>query len=126
MARETGILTDKAIGELHAQGGIATARAFDEDHVQPASLDLRLGTVAYRIRASFLPGKENTVAEKVRLVSGGAVDLMVIGLKLVKGVVNQGDIGTGKKGQGNGCQDFKHHQVVEVAGKGQEEISNEK
>jgi dCTP deaminase len=32
--------------------------------LQPASLDLRLGPVAYRIRSSFLPGRE-TVAEKL-------------------------------------------------------------
>ena len=32
--------------------------------MQPASLDLRLGPVAYRIRSSFLPGRE-TVAEKL-------------------------------------------------------------
>lgn len=75
MTRETGILTDKAIGELHAQGGIATARAFDEDQVQPASLDLRLGNVAYRIRASFLPGKENTVAEKLERFKLHELDL---------------------------------------------------
>ena len=31
-------------------------RPFDADQVQPASLDLRLGRVAYRVRASFLPG----------------------------------------------------------------------
>src|SRR5438445_9298544 len=35
------------------------------DNVQPASLDLRLGEVAYRIRCSFLPGK-NTVERRVK------------------------------------------------------------
>lgn len=34
-------------------------------NVQPASLDLRLGPVAYRIRCSFLPG-ENPVEQKLR------------------------------------------------------------
>src|SRR6201996_2411259 len=37
----------------------------DEDQVQPASIDLRLGEVAYRVRASFLPGPGATVAERI-------------------------------------------------------------
>ena len=36
-----------------------------EDQFQPASLDLRLGPVAYRVRASFLPGKGSTVRQKL-------------------------------------------------------------
>jgi dCTP deaminase len=43
-------------------------RALDEiqdDQFQPASLDLRLGSVAYRVRASFLPGKGSTVKQKL-------------------------------------------------------------
>ncbi len=37
--------------------------AIDPQQIQPASLDLRLGTVAYRLRASFLPGAGRTVAD---------------------------------------------------------------
>ncbi|MET0359089.1 MAG: 2'-deoxycytidine 5'-triphosphate deaminase, partial [Pararhizobium sp.] len=33
--------------------------------IQPASLDLRLGRTAYRIRASFLPGPGQTVRERL-------------------------------------------------------------
>jgi dCTP deaminase len=40
--------------------------AADADQIQPASLDLRLGAWAYRVRASFLPGKRSTVAERVK------------------------------------------------------------
>ena len=36
-----------------------------DDQFQPASLDLRLGPVAYRVRASFLPGKNATVRQKL-------------------------------------------------------------
>jgi dCTP deaminase len=36
-----------------------------DDQIQPASLDLRLGPVAYRVRASFLPGKDATVKDKL-------------------------------------------------------------
>src|SRR3989441_13317097 len=35
------------------------------DQIQPASLDLRLGEGAYRVRASFLPGPQTTVAERI-------------------------------------------------------------
>lgn len=36
-----------------------------ENQFQPASLDLRLGAFAYRVRASFLPGKNSTVEQKL-------------------------------------------------------------
>ena len=42
----------------------APAPGVEPGQLQPASLDLRLGTTAYRIRSSFLPGQE-TVAEKL-------------------------------------------------------------
>lgn len=65
MARTTGILSDAGIKALHANGSIIAEKAFDEDQVQPASLDLRLGKKAYRVRASFLPGKDNSVQTKL-------------------------------------------------------------
>ena len=43
---------------------LAPDTPISDDQLQPASLDLRLGAVAYRVRASFLPGK-NTVREKL-------------------------------------------------------------
>lgn len=47
-----------------------------EDHqIQPASLDLRLGPVAYRVRASFLPGKDFTVDQKLSSVKMHEVHL---------------------------------------------------
>ena len=65
MARTTGILSDAGIEQLDADASIITQKPFDEDQVQPASLDLRLGTKAYRVRASFLPGKGNAVSHKL-------------------------------------------------------------
>ena len=53
------------IAELAKSGGIRPAREFAPDQIQPASLDLRLGKVAYRVRASFLPGPQTTVAERI-------------------------------------------------------------
>lgn len=76
----SGIYSARLISELHKLGAISVPRPFDNDQVQPASLDLRLGDVAYRVRSSFLPGPNMTVAEgiaKLKLheidLSGGAV-----------------------------------------------------
>src|SRR3954467_4269666 len=60
-----GILPDHMIAELAKSGGIRPTRDFAPDQIQPASLDLRLGKVAYRVRASFLPGPQTTVAERI-------------------------------------------------------------
>ena len=61
-----GILPAHAIQRLIAKGVIRTPPGRPEsDLVQPASLDLRLGNVAFRVRASFLPGPDNTVAQRL-------------------------------------------------------------
>lgn len=60
-----GILPARIIADYCARGMIRLARPADNDQIQPASLDLRLGDWAYRVRASFLPGKRATVAERV-------------------------------------------------------------
>jgi dCTP deaminase len=36
----------------------------EQDQIQPASLDLRLGSQAFRVRASFLPGPGSTAASR--------------------------------------------------------------
>jgi dCTP deaminase len=64
-ADDKGILPDRMIAALADAGGIIAAGEFADDQIQPASLDLRLGEVAYRVRASFLPGKGTTVAERI-------------------------------------------------------------
>ena len=46
-----------------------------DDQIQPASIDLRLGEVAYRVRASFLPGARDSVADKLAMVSMHRIDL---------------------------------------------------
>jgi dCTP deaminase len=56
-ASARGVLPDHAIRALMASGAIAADRPHDADQVQPASLDLRLGDMAYRVRASFLTGR---------------------------------------------------------------------
>ena len=62
---QKGILPDHMIAELARAGAILSASEFVPDQIQPASLDLRLGEVAYRVRASFLPGPRTTVAERI-------------------------------------------------------------
>jgi dCTP deaminase len=62
---EKGILPDRMIAALAKAGGIITETDFVPGQIQPASLDLRLGEVAYRVRASFLPGPGATVAERI-------------------------------------------------------------
>ena len=66
MPQDTGVLPDREIEALVASGAIRTDTPLDEGQVQPASLDLRLAEDAYRLRASFLPGKERTVAEMLQ------------------------------------------------------------
>jgi dCTP deaminase len=62
---DQGILPDRMIAALAEQGAIVADRPFALDQIQPASLDLRLGSVAYRVRASFLPGPGITVAQRI-------------------------------------------------------------
>lgn len=61
---DKGILPDRMIAALARAGGILPAAEFAPDQIQPASLDLRLGDIAYRVRASFLPGS-STVAKRI-------------------------------------------------------------
>ncbi len=70
-----GILPAHAIESLIEEQRIRLARPVDTDQVQPASLDLRLGEVAYRVRASFLPGQRHTVAERLEELALHSVDL---------------------------------------------------
>jgi dCTP deaminase len=73
--RNEGILPDRRIAELFADGRLAARRALDADQIQPASLDLRLGEKAWRVRASFLPGPASTVAAKLDRLKLHEIDL---------------------------------------------------
>jgi dCTP deaminase len=70
-----GILPSQEIGRLIAGGAIALDRPAAPDQIQPASLDLRLGTVVHRVRASFLPGPGRTVAERLEELTLHSIDL---------------------------------------------------
>ena len=73
--RTTGILPSQDIRDLIAAGKVLATPAIEEQHVQPASLDLRLGDVAHRVRASFLPGPNSTVEAKIKELRMTRVDL---------------------------------------------------
>lgn len=60
-----GILPSQAIRGLIGSGALRLAEPSVETQLQPASLDLRLGAVAYRVRASFLPGPSSSVQSKL-------------------------------------------------------------
>ena len=61
----SGILPAQLIAAAAQRGDIVSARALDDDQIQPASLDLRLGAEAYRVPASFLPGPGTRVEDKL-------------------------------------------------------------
>ena len=63
---EQGILPADRIVAMAARGAIGLERPLDAGQVQPASLDLRLGEIAYRVRASFLPGPDTIVSERLK------------------------------------------------------------
>ena len=71
----TGILPDRDIARLNAGGRSSAEGGVDPSQLQPASLDLRLGAVAWRVRASFLPGKSSTVQAKIDRLQMHKIDL---------------------------------------------------
>lgn len=75
MTSKPGILADRAIGALFGQGQLISEAMLDHDQIQPASLDLRLGGKAIRVRASFMPGRGHTVAEKLERLTLHEIDL---------------------------------------------------
>ena len=60
-----GILPVQAIRALAEAGGLLPSQPFSAGQVQPASVDLRLGSRAHRVRASFLPGPGGAVQTKL-------------------------------------------------------------
>src|SRR3954451_2352785 len=74
--RSTGLLPAQMLrGAVRGGGEVWAPEPIGEDQIQPASIDLRLGEVAYRVRASFLPGARASVADKLAMVSMHRIDL---------------------------------------------------
>ena len=86
MSTSTGVLPAQQLQALIASGTLAADPAIIPEQIQPASLDLRLGTVAYRVRASFLAGHGRKVADRIAEFEMHRVDL-THGAVLEKGCV---------------------------------------
>ncbi|SDE17536.1 2'-deoxycytidine 5'-triphosphate deaminase [Limimaricola pyoseonensis] len=82
----TGVLPRQRIAALIESGAISAEPAIAAAQIQPASLDLRLGPVAYRVRASFLAGQGRSVAERLSEFEMHRIDL-TDGAVLEKGCV---------------------------------------
>lgn len=61
----SGVLSSQSLRAMIADGRLSATSDIQPDQVQPASLDLRLGPVAYRVRASFLTGKGRCVTDRL-------------------------------------------------------------
>lgn len=79
-APPAGILPSQGIEALIAAGQVRIAEPLVEKQLQPASLDLRLGNIAYRMRASFLPAPGEKVTDKLE-------DLQLHAISLSQGAV---------------------------------------
>ena len=84
----TGLLPAQHLRALIEQSReIRPACPLDPGQLQPASLDLRLGRRAWRVRASFLPGPEATVRQRIEAYAMHAFELDHAGAVLEKGCV---------------------------------------
>jgi dCTP deaminase len=85
-AARTGILPFQAINAMLREHEIWSPVEILADQIQPASIDLRLGPTAYRVRASFLPGPDYTVLDKMQQLDAYPIDISN-GAVLEKGCV---------------------------------------
>ena len=82
----TGIFPSQTLRGLVESGAVTATSPITGDLIQPASIDLRLGDFAWRVQASFLPGPDATVEDKVRAFEMHRIDLTK-GAVLEKGCV---------------------------------------
>ncbi len=71
----TGILPSQDLLKAKEEKEIQSVEPISDDQIQPASIDLRLGSKAYRVRASFLPGPNETVQKKLDELSMHEMDI---------------------------------------------------
>ncbi len=72
---DVGVQPHQVIREYVRAGIVLSADPIAAEQIQPASIDLRLGRNAYRVRASFLPGPGNDVLRKVEAMDAYHIDL---------------------------------------------------
>lgn len=75
VAVSDGILPAQAIRVLLSSGALKLAEPLGDAQLQPASIDLRLGQTAYRVRASFLPGPNTKISDKIADLALHEIDL---------------------------------------------------
>jgi len=71
----SGVLTAADLSAMADAGQITAAQPLEAGQIQPASIDLRLGPVAYRVRSSFLPLEGRSVREKLDRYAMHSIDL---------------------------------------------------
>ena len=87
LVRSTGILPAQELRAVLRDKIIAAVQIpITEEQIQPSSIDLRLGAVAYRVRASFLPGRHFRVEDKLQALATHEIDLTA-GAVLERGCV---------------------------------------
>src|SRR5712672_4467857 len=74
-AAKIGVLPSQDIQDLISTGKITARTPILEEQIQPASLDLRVGDIAHRVQASFLPGQQATVEQRINDLRMSRVDL---------------------------------------------------
>ncbi len=72
---QVGALASQHIRALIDESILTAEIEIDESQIQPASIDLRLGNKAYRVRSSFLPGKDRSVKDCLQQMSMHEIDL---------------------------------------------------
>jgi dCTP deaminase len=75
LSGRAGLLPRQEIRKLVHRKVLRASQELDESQFQPASLDLRLGARAYRVRASFLPGRTKTVEQQLADLNGNEISL---------------------------------------------------
>ncbi|HUO81534.1 MAG TPA: 2'-deoxycytidine 5'-triphosphate deaminase [Gammaproteobacteria bacterium] len=74
-AGAAGVLPSQAIEGLISTGAVQAVTPVQPGQIQPASLDLRLGNVAYQVRSSFLPGRHTPVRAYLERLNVRTLDL---------------------------------------------------
>lgn len=82
----SGLLPTQLIEDLIETGRVSADQSILPEQIQPASLDLRLGAKAYRVRASFLPGNVATVSQRLNELTIDELDLTSSALMETGGV----------------------------------------
>ena len=87
VSERAGVLSSRRIADLFEIGVISAGAPLAAAQIQPASLDLRLGPKAYRVRASFLPGKGRLVGTMLAALKSDEISLQGDGAVLERDCV---------------------------------------